>query len=363
MRIPRVSLMLAIAALLLCVAVAAGAEEPRLSKRKGGGGGGHGGGGGGGHGSSGGGGGKPSSSGSSSSSSSSSKAPSTSSGIKGGGGSNGKGSGSYGDRPPSYASLFPARSGYNAGGRGIGNGDASHPYAPPPAYSAQANYGTINRGQTVPTYTIGSKNPPSAYYASPYRTTYPGAWGYGFYPIFPYPWWAYGAGGYVGASYVGDSYHHGIYTYTSEFRNVTVANATSIPVFDNMDLFGSGVNVTYVDFNNGTVRLGPCGNATSSAFANVSAADCTPVFLDIKRGRVVSGNARSYVDDEITFFSLTLGSNSTVLRTMTISSTRKSARGGIVAGIVIGCVAFVVLVGLAAWLVVRWRRKKNAAAS
>ncbi|KAJ1783705.1 hypothetical protein LPJ59_006519, partial [Coemansia sp. RSA 2399] len=73
-------------------------------------------------------------------------------------------------------------------------------------------------------------------------------------------------------------------------------------------------------------------------------------------GRVVSGNARSFVDDEITFFNLTLGSNTTTLRTMAISSTKKSARGGIVAGIVVGCVAFVALVGVAIWLFRRYKR-------
>ncbi|KAJ1665143.1 hypothetical protein IW140_003582 [Coemansia sp. RSA 1813] len=353
----------ALIALLLCIVVVVGATEPHIYKRKGGGGGGHGGGGGGGHGSSGGSGGKPSGGGGSSSkpggssSSSSSKPPSTNSGMKGGGGSSGKGSGSYGDRPPSYASLFPSRSGYNAGGRGVGAGDASHPYGPPPAYSASANYASVSRGQTVPAYSFKS-NPPTTYYASPYRSTYPGAWGYGYYPIYPYPWWAYGAGAFVGASYVASPYHHGIYTYKSEFRNVTVANATNVPTFDNMDLFRTGNNITYVDFNNGTVKVGPCGNSTSAKL-NVSASDCAPVYLDVKGGRVVSGNARSFVDDEITFFNVTLGSNTATLRTMAISSTKKSARGGIVAGIVVGCVAFVVLVGVAIWLIVRWRKRNS----
>ncbi|KAJ1991578.1 hypothetical protein GGI25_001630 [Coemansia spiralis] len=334
-------------ALLLCLALAVDASS--FAKRKGGssGGGGHGGGGGS-HGGSGGG--NPSGGGSSSSSK-----PSSSSGIRGGGGSSGKGSGSYGDRPPSYASLFPTRSGYNAGGRGIGTGDSSRPYTPPPPYSASANYATVSRGQTVPPYTFKS-NPPTTYYASPYRTTYPGAWGYGYYPIYPYPYWAYGAGTFVGASYVANSNHHGIYTYNSEFHNITVVNATNTPLLGDQDIFNNGNNVTFVDFNNGTIQVGPCGNSTSTAL-QVSNSDCRSILLDIKSGSVVSGNAKSYMQNDITFFQLSLGKNSTVLRTQTISSTKKTARGGIVAGIVIGCVAFVVLAGVVIWLCRRWKRK------
>ncbi|KAJ2552316.1 hypothetical protein EV175_003363 [Coemansia sp. RSA 1933] len=348
--------LLALVALLLCMVAVASAIDLDLYKRKGGSSGG------GGHGSSSGGhgssssGGKPSTSSSkpSTSSSSSSKPASTSSGLKGGGGSTGKGSGSYGDRPPSYASLFPSRSGFNAGGRGVGTGDSAHTYAPPPAYSASATYASVSRGQTVPVYTMRS-NSPTAYYASPYRTTYTGAWGYGYYPIFPYPYWAYGAGAYMGATYAGSSYHHGIYNYATEFRNITVANATDMPMLDNTALFTSGANVSYVDFNNGTVMVGPCGNSTATSL-NVSDTDCLSIYLDIKGGRVVSGNALSFVDDEITFFNLTRGSSTATLRTLTISSTRKTPRGGIVAGIVVGCVAFVVLVGVAIWLIRRYRR-------
>ncbi|KAJ2095240.1 hypothetical protein GGI09_004976 [Coemansia sp. S100] len=332
--------------LIICLAlvVRAQSEVDDEDERKGGGGGGGGR-------APGGGGGKPSGSkpGSGNSVGSGSSKPS----LSGGGGSGGKGSGSMGDRPPSYGSLYPDRSGVNAGGKGSGSGDSSRPYGPPPAYTANAQYTTVNRGQTVQTHTFGSKAP-ATYYASPMRSTYPGAWGYGFYPIFPYPWWAYGGGMWMGSTYYGNSYIHGVHTYQPQFLNITVVNATSIPFIGDIDLFDNKSNVTLTDFNNGTIRVAPCGNSTSDKL-RVDAKDCDFIVLNLRLGSVVAGNARAQVLNEVTFFNLTLGSRSALLRTQTISSTKKTARGGVIAGIVLGCIGFVALVCVAFWLFSRRR--------
>ncbi|KAJ2903045.1 hypothetical protein GGI21_004479 [Coemansia aciculifera] len=266
-----------------------------------------------------------------------------------------------GDRPPSYSSLYPDRSGVNAGGKGTGSGDSTRPYGPPPAYTANAQYSSVNWGQTVRPITFAS-GAPTVYYASPSRATYTGAWGYGFYPIFPYPWWAYGGGMWVGASYYGDRYNSGVNYYTTEFRNITVvnstntdmSNSTSIPFIGDIDLFDNNNNVTLTDFNNGLLEIGPCGNSTSDKL-NVTANDCDSIKLDIQNGTVVSGNASAYVLNDVTFFNLTLGNRTAVLRTQTISSTEEKTRGGVVAGIVLGCVGFVVLVCVAIW----WCRRRQ----
>ncbi|KAI8323276.1 hypothetical protein GQ54DRAFT_114943 [Martensiomyces pterosporus] len=301
----------------------------------------------------------------SSSGSSGSKGPGSSSGssgskgVGGGGGSASKGVGPYGDKPPSYASLYPDRSGFNAGGRPSGAGDSTRPYGPPPAYSANAQYATVNRGQTVPPYTFAS-NSPATYYASTSRTSYPGAWGYGYYPLYPYPWWAYGGGIWLGAVYYQHATNHGVHSYKSEFRNMTVVNATNTPLIGDQDIFNNHVNITFTDFNNGTIQIAPCGNSTSTDL-NVDASDCNPIVLDVQNGTVVRGNARTQVQKDITFFDLHLGNSTTTLRTQTISSTQKKSRGGVIAGIVVGCVAFVAIVaGVAFWY---FRRRKRQLAN
>ncbi|KAJ2127898.1 hypothetical protein IW136_006255, partial [Coemansia sp. RSA 678] len=266
----------------------------------------------------------------------------TSTSISGGGGSSGKGSGTLGDRPPSYDSLYPSRPNFNAGGRPSGSGTSGSSYTPPPPYAASASYATASRGQTVAPFTFNSKSP-SVYYASTSRSSYPGAWGYGFYPIYPYPWWAYGAGAYVGASYITGSTNHGVNSYTSELRNTTVVNATNIPLIGDQNIFNTASNITFVDFNNGSIQIAPCGNSSSSAL-QVPQADCDFIVLDLRNGSVVQGHAKASVHDEITFFELTLGNRTSVLRTQTISSTKKKPRGGVIAGIVLGVVGFVVLV-------------------
>ncbi|KAJ2808646.1 hypothetical protein H4R20_000739 [Coemansia guatemalensis] len=323
---------------------------PALVKRKGSGGGGGHGGGGGGHG--GGGGGKPGGGGGSSGGN-----KGTSAGIGGGGGSGGKGNGNYRDSPPSYAELFPDRSGFYAGGRPTGTGDSWNRYGQPPAYTANAYYTRVNHGQTVLPNTF-SKHPPAAYYASSSRNTYPGAWGYGYYPIYPYPYWAYGSGGWSNATYTTNNYHHSIYNYKSEYRNITVVNQTNTPLHDDYDIFAHNHTSRFTDFNNGSIEIAPCG-LSSSATLQVSRSDCDIIVLDIRKGKVVRGNAVAKVEDEITFFDLKLGNRTATLRTQTISSTKKKAKGGVVAGIVLGCVGFVVLVGVGIWLLLRFRRKRR----
>ncbi|KAJ2256920.1 hypothetical protein GGH98_001203 [Coemansia sp. RSA 454] len=322
---------------LLCIALAVHAM-PQFEKRKGG---------------------KPGGGGSSkpggSGSSSKPVNTGTSTSSSGGGGSSGKGSSTLGDRPPSYDSLYPSRPNFNAGGRPTGSGTSGSSYTPPPAYAASASYATASRGQTVAPYTFNSKSP-SVYYASTSRSSYPGAWGYGFYPIYPYPWWAYGAGAYVGASYITGSTNHGVNSYKSELRNTTVVNATNIPLIGDQNIFNTASNITFVDFNNGSIQIAPCGNSSSSAL-QVPQGDCDFIVLDLRNGSVVKGHAQASVHDEITFFELTLGNRTSVLRTQTISSTKKKPRGGIIAGIVLGVVGFVVLAVVAIWLIVRWRRK------
>ncbi|KAJ2712061.1 hypothetical protein H4R19_002950, partial [Coemansia spiralis] len=305
-----------------------------------------------------GGGSKPSGSGGKPSGSSSSKGPDsgTSTGVNGGGGSGGKGSGSYGDRPPSYASLFPNRAGFNAGGTPVGAGDSAHRYTPPPSYYAGASYAGANRGQTVPPTSFSSKAP-AIYYAAPGRDRYPGAWGYGFYPLYPYPFWAYGAGSWTGATYYTTTQNHPTYTTSSEFRNVTVVDATNYPLVGDANLFNNTYNSTFVDYNNGSVQIGPCGSASSAAL-NVPSSDCDFIVLNIKDGRVVRGNAAARIVDDITFFDLRLGANTTTLRTVTISSTHRKTKGGVVAGIVLGVLGFVALVIVALVLFCRYRIRR-----
>ncbi|KAJ1878165.1 hypothetical protein H4R99_005540 [Coemansia sp. RSA 1722] len=333
--------------LALCLLLAVSAH-PDLSKRKGGGGGKGGGSSGGGSKGTGGGGSKGTGS-----SGSASKNTGLKAGGSGGGGSTGKGSGTLGDRPPSYASLFPSRAGFNAGGRPVGTYDASRSYTPPPAYSASASYVSVSRGQTLPAYTLKS-NSPAVYYASTTRSTYGGAWGYGFYPIYPYPFWAYGAGYWAGSTYYPNTFHHSIYNYHNQLRNITVLNGTNIPLVGDQDIFSTGgKNITLTDFNNGTIQIAPCGNSTS-ADLGVGDSDCGFIVLNIKDGSVVRGSAKTEIHDEITFFQLSLGNRTSTLRTQTISSTKKKPQAGPVVGIVLGSVAFVaIVIGLLWWFACR----------
>ncbi|KAJ2246089.1 hypothetical protein GGI13_005581 [Coemansia sp. RSA 455] len=258
----------------------------------------------------------------------------------------------------SRTSLSGDGGGVNAGGKGSGPGDSSQSYRPPPEYTSNTQYNAVDWGQTVQTHTFGS-NAPTLFYSSLLQSTYLDVWRYGFYPIFPYPWWAYGAGTMVRSTYYGNSYNHGVYTYQSKFLNITVVNATGITFIGDIDLFDNNNNVKFADFNNGTIGIAPCGSSTSDELS-VDAKDCDFIMLDLSLGSVVAGNARAQVLNEVTFFNLTLGSRSALLRTQTISSTTRLERDGVIAGIIIGCIGFVALVCVAIWLLIRRNRKLAA---
>ncbi|KAJ2304476.1 hypothetical protein IWW54_005390 [Coemansia sp. RSA 2705] len=273
------------------------------------------------------------------------------------------GVGTYGDRPPSSLNLFPDRKGFKAGGKGRGTGDSAQKYQPPPKYTANARYAAVKHGQTVQPYSFKSKSP-VVYYASSTRKQFPGAWGFGFYRIYPYPWWAYGSGTWYyapnqsqpGASFYTDTITQGLNTYVTSLRNITVVDATNVPLIGDQSIFGK-TTAGFTDFNNGTIQIAPCGNQSSSAL-QVLASDCQPIVLDIKLGSVVIGQATALVRDDITFFELAMGNQTATLRTMAISSTTKSRRGGIIAGIVVGAVSFVVLCGVGIATYVYWKQKR-----
>ncbi|KAJ2783613.1 Epsin-3, clathrin recruitment and traffic between the Golgi and endosome [Coemansia javaensis] len=253
--------------------------------------------------------------------------------IAGGGGSGGDGAGTYKDRPPGKAVLFPDRSGFKAGGKPTGAGTGGPLFTPLPQYAAGATFAPAAQGQTVLPDTL-KNNPPAVYYASLTRKQYPGAWGYGYYPIFPYPWWAYAPGSFSAATYFGAVYYKTISRFNPEYRNITMVNATNTPLIADVDLFGNKHNVSFADFNNGTIRIAPCGSSASSTTDLAAApADCDPIVLDIKNGAVLAGNAVASVAGQITFFDLRLGAASAQLRTLTISSTGWRYRAGFIVGV------------------------------
>ncbi|KAJ1895011.1 hypothetical protein LPJ66_004844 [Kickxella alabastrina] len=89
----------------------------------------------------------------------------------------------------------------------------------------------------------------------------------------------------------------------SELRNTTVLNNTNILLISNQDIFNTdNKNITFTDFNNGTIEIQPCGNWSSSGL-QVNDSDCGFILLDVRNGAVVFGNATTEVRDEITFFS------------------------------------------------------------
>ncbi|KAJ2157776.1 hypothetical protein GGF46_004264 [Coemansia sp. RSA 552] len=259
----------------------------------------------------------------------------------------------YGDDPDSDDELFGNSPGYNAGGKPQGTGDSSRPFTPRPEYAGEANYITLNYGQTLPPATL-KRRLPDVYYGSLTRKEYPGAWSYGFYQIYPYPWWAYGKGHWLGATYKGDMEEWSIYKRISEFRNITVDNRTSIPLIGNHDIFDSEHEVTFVDFNNGTVAIAPCGN-TSPQKLDVSKEDCGEIRIDMVQGTVLEGNAQASIHDGITFFELRLGDRTAVLRTLTMMSVQKKIKGGPLAGIIVGSIAGFLLIVVASTVVCVWR--------
>ncbi|KAJ2594977.1 hypothetical protein H4R99_005539, partial [Coemansia sp. RSA 1722] len=239
--------------------------------------------------------------------------------AKGGGGDLETGNGKWGDKPPMTPELFPDRSGFKSEALIKGDGDTSKPYTPPRHFVANADFPMAKRFQTVIPYEF-SKYSPSIYYASATRDKYPGAWGHGFYLLYPYPPWAYGLGQQLGPTFYPNLTYTELSQYKSYLRNMTVLDSLNIPLVGDYDIFSSGKNVGFTDYNNGTVEIKPCADTPSSALG-VTDDDCKHILLDLVRGSVVSGNAETEVQSEFTMFKLKLGQKEAVLRTVTISST------------------------------------------
>ncbi|KAJ1961014.1 hypothetical protein GGI12_003484 [Dipsacomyces acuminosporus] len=265
------------------------------------------------------------------------------------------GDGPLGDRPESSPLLFPDRSGFNAGGTPKRKADGPSVYTPPLRYSANAKYASIKHGQVMEPDTF-APGAPTAYYASATRFVYPGSWGYGFYPIYPYPSWAYGNGSWDGATFYQHNANRGVKQYKSELRNITAVNSTGLLLIGEQDIFNNKADAGFVDFNNGTILIAPCGQPFNIKSQNTTS-NCSLIVLDIKKGAVVRGKAEAFVESEITFFRLRLGNDTAIIRTITISNSRKSLRAGVITGIVFGCIGFVALV----WLCVYWWKKSATA--
>ncbi|KAJ2377847.1 hypothetical protein IW150_001150 [Coemansia sp. RSA 2607] len=263
--------------------------------------------------------------------------------IKGGGGDGATGTGTLGDNPALTSALFPLRTGFVSKAKVSGDGDSSRPYTPNPAYFAGAVFPTEKQGVFVRSDKF-NKYSPAIYYAAPQRYDYPGAWGYGYYLIYPYPWWAYGVGTQMGPTFYANQTTAAYKTYKSTLRNMTVVNDTNVPFIGDYDLFGEG-KVSLVDFNNGTLQISPCGVISSD---NNDTRNCTAIVLDITAGKVVSGSAEVIIQNQITFFNLGFGDKNATLRTITISSTSSKTNAGAIIGTVIGFGIFGIIV--VAWI-------------
>ncbi|KAJ2851154.1 Protein OS-9, partial [Coemansia erecta] len=250
--------------------------------------------------------------------------------AKGGGGDGANGNGKWGDRPPMTSELFPDRSGFKSKAKVKGDGDSSKPFTPLPYFAANAQFPTVKRYQTVEPRRF-SKHSPAIYYASTTRDEYPGAWGHGFYLLYPYPWWAYGVGNKLGPTFYCNRTESSFNVYKPQLRNMTVLNDTNIPLVGNYDVFKNGKYAGFTDYNNGTLEIKPCADLNNSELG-VSDKDCESIVLDIVQGSVVSGNAETDIQNEFTLFKLKLGQKEAVLRTVTISSTTKKLSGGGIAG-------------------------------
>ncbi|KAJ2237419.1 hypothetical protein IWW45_000949 [Coemansia sp. RSA 485] len=235
-------------------------------------------------------------------------------GIKGGGGDSAVGNGRWGDKPPMTTELFPDRSGFKSKAKIKGDGDSSKPYTPPRHFIANADFPMAKRFQAVDPRKF-SKHSPAAYYASASRDEYPGAWGHGFYLVYPYPWWAYGVGSQMGPTYYCNKTVTSFYDYKPQLRNITVLNDTNVPLVGDYDIFNIGKSAGFKDYNNGTVEITPCADASSSELG-VADNDCTSIVLDLVQGSVVSGNAKAEMQSEFTMFKLKLGSKEATLRTI-----------------------------------------------
>ncbi|KAJ1943420.1 hypothetical protein GGF37_002656 [Kickxella alabastrina] len=75
---------------------------------------------------------------------------------------------------------------------------------------------------------------------------------------------------------------------SSEFRNTS-----SILLIGNRGISNMGYNnITFTDFNYGTIQIAPCGNWSGFEF-QVSASACNIIILDIRNDTIVRDNARA----------------------------------------------------------------------
>ncbi|KAJ1911734.1 hypothetical protein H4219_005844 [Mycoemilia scoparia] len=353
-------------------------HEPFLIKRKGGGGGGRGGGGGGSRGGSKSGGG----------------------GAKGGSGGNGsrpsksiskgsKPSSKGSTRNPNTASystfvvnptrgFSPSSKSTTILGKAFGKTNKASslppPYTPPPSYYGGAKYASVNQGQHIRGYSIPSQGAaPSVYYRPELGSRWVPAV---YYPVYPYPYWAYGHGDQYQGVYIQNEYKHGFKKCFSELRNITMVAPTNgdgaagngsnigAPLYNNTDLFRNGKNVTVVSHNNGTVFIDPCGN-NGGATMLIGGDFCKDIIqLDLVKGVVVRGNAKVVIQNNKQIgpgavFELKYGNSTTTLRTETIANTKCKINGGLVTGVVAGCIFGALLVGLSVWMIWGCIKSKN----
>ncbi|KAJ1917408.1 3-dehydroquinate dehydratase (3-dehydroquinase) [Mycoemilia scoparia] len=244
------------------------------------------------------------------------------------------------------------------GGTGVGEANQFSVFQPKASAYNNLKYNPVHRRQTVYGNTL-VKEAPAVFYTGPKASNknYQPWVTSDYYKIYPYPYWAYGKGAQKGPVYYVDEYKSGIHKCKDQLRNITLAGLTVQPIYDGLDLFGTGVNVPYEQFNNGTVSLYPCGKSS-----NITSNGCSHVLLDLVNGQIISGNAKIVKQNETgTFFKIYRdGKHTAVLRTQTLIRTGCKAHRPVIAGIVIGAIAgLLVCIGLLVWLPCRIAERKK----
>ncbi|KAJ1913813.1 hypothetical protein H4219_005048 [Mycoemilia scoparia] len=237
------------------------------------------------------------------------------------------------------------------------------PYTPPPSYYGGAKYAQVKPGQFVQGYSI-TKNPsaPSVFY----RPELGSRWiPVVYYPIYPYPYWAYGQGEQFEGVYIQDEYPFVLKKCYSELRNITMVaipqtadggdeksragSPRIIPLYNNTDLFGNGKNVTVSSYNNGTVFIDPCGSTATAM--NDKEKGCGALFeLDLVKGVAKQGNVTISAEKEGenpqtgVEFVLIYGRDKVTLRTETIANTQCRTNGPFITYIVVFSVLGVIII-------------------
>ncbi|KAI7833943.1 hypothetical protein BX661DRAFT_196414 [Kickxella alabastrina] len=101
-------------------------------------------------------------------------------------------------------------------------------------------------------------------------------------------------------------------------------------------------NITFTDFNYGTIQIAPCGNWSGFEF-QVSASACNIIILDIRNDTIVRDNARAEVRDIITGFQVYLGNSTRAARTNS-GNIHNTPYVGIAVGIIFGVFAFILVI-------------------